>query len=355
MKKVNYSKLFTKRKNGVYQKYVDGKYLYSKNPEELYQKWQEHLTGPPKKTFREIAESWEAKHRDEIEIRTWVNYKPHYEDLLDQFGDMPIDQISTQHINADLNKAKAKGYSATIVKTRKSIFSLILDHAIDMKEISINPVYSVKLPKNLPRSKRSAPTEEEMRVIIENINAPFGFYPFFLLFTGMRKSEALALTRADIDLERKQISVTKSLDYAVNAHPVVKPPKTENGVRTIPILAILRDPLVNYLQNINTDIIFPCPPSNRNKGGGYMTEKSFETAWKKYCEYTGLNITAHQLRHGAATLMFEAGVDMHTAQRILGHSNINTTLGIYTELREKQQAKSIDKLDEELYSRYGKK
>ena len=56
-------------------------------------------------------------------------------------------------------------------------------------------------------------------------------------------------------------------------------------------------------------------------------------------------LTAHNLRHGTATLMFELGVDELTAQRILGHSRIEITREIYTELRANQKMKSVDKIN----------
>lgn len=112
-------------------------------------------------------------------------------------------------------------------------------------------------------------------------------------------------------------------------------------------MAGLYPPLVIYMANIDGQILFPSPKSNRNPGGGYMTKKAFDVAWENYCEATGLNITAHQLRHGAATIMYEAGVDPYTAQRILGHAQVTTTMAVYTELRNKQQDKSIKKFDRE--------
>ena len=83
-----------------------------------------------------------------------------------------------------------------------------------------------------------------------------------------------------------------------------------------------------------------------------MTLRGYEGAWVRYCEAAGLmedgkpSLTAHNLRHGTATLMFELGVDELTAQRILGHSRIEITREIYTELREKQNKKSVDKFNE---------
>lgn len=345
MKKPDYASMFTKRKDGTYQKYVNGKYLYSKDPEVLYQKWIDFTKNPTGKIFRFVAEKWSEEHREQISIRTWLNYKPHYKDIVDRFGSRQIDEIQASEIQSDLLKYKAQGYSATILRTRKALYSQIFDYAVVHDYVKYNPVSSIKLPKGLPKSKRTAPTDKEIRTVMANINKPFGFFPFFLLCTGMRKAEALALLTSDIDLERNTIQISKALVYIDNANPSVKTPKTTSSVRTVPILAILKPHLISYLENINGTVLFPAKKSNRNPGGGYMTERAYDVAWANYCKETGLNITAHQLRHGTATLMFEAGVDVYTAQHILGHANINTTMAIYTELREKQKALSIDKLN----------
>lgn len=341
MRKQNYAKLFTLRKDGVYQKYVNGKYLYSKDPEELYRKWQEYLLGPKEKTVREVGEEWSAKHKEEVETRTWNNYRPHFENIIAKYGDKKISELSAQNIITDLMEAKSKGYSQTIVKTIKAIYSSMLDFAVINGYIKFNPCHSVKTPKGLPKSKRYAPTDAEVKKIIESKNSANGFFAFFLLCTGLRKSEALALTKEDINLETREITITKSLDYANGGNPVTKSTKTESSNRVIPIINILFEPLQVWMKRCD-NIIFPSPKSNRNPGGGYMTDKAYEVMWTKYCQETGLNITAHQIRHGTATIMFESGVDVYTAKEILGHSNINTTMSIYTELRAKQRAKSIE-------------
>lgn len=353
MRKSDYAKMFTLRKNGVYQKYVKGQYIYSKDPEELYRKWQAILLGEPKeRTFLNISENWETSCRESVSQRTWLNYKPHLEDLRSRFGKMKISEISAQDIQNDLLRAKASGYSSTIIKTRRTILNQIFNYAIVSGDIKYNPVSAVKPPKGTTE-KRSAPTESEMNIIFKSLDAPFGFFPFLLLCTGLRKAEALALTRNDIDFENSVINVTKALVYNDNSKPTVKEPKTVNGIRSVPIVSVLNSPLKEYMGSLHGDILFPAPKSNRNPGGGYMSEKAYDIAWKRYCEHTGLNITAHQLRHGTATIMFESDVDVQTAKKILGHAQIATTIGIYTDLREKQQIKSIKKLDKGL-SKYVK-
>src|SRR5699024_8011245 len=68
----------------------------------------------------------------------------------------------------------------------------------------------------------------------------------------------------------------------------------------------------------------PISDSQRRKG------------WVKFQKEIGISCTPHQLRHAYATLLYESGVDEKTAQKLLGHSDIATTLNIYTHIREQK-------------------
>ena len=90
----NYNKLFTKRKDGRYRTtYTDEngklKYLYDRDPEALWNKLQE-AQKPRQVTFRDAAEAWEREYRESCNVRTWTNYKPHYESIVDKFADSAI-------------------------------------------------------------------------------------------------------------------------------------------------------------------------------------------------------------------------------------------------------------------------
>lgn len=358
-RKINYAAMFTLRKDGRYTaSYTDetGRhYLYDRDPEQLYRKLQA-VTVPKEVqviTFREIAENWERDHREEITIRTWNNYEPHYKDILAKHGSKEIQDVTAMEIVNHLTAAKAKGYSATVVNSIRSIYRMIFDYAVAHDLAQFNPATSVRLPKGLKRGKRIAPTDDQIKNIFENIDAPFGLFPVFLLCTGCRKSEALALTWDDIDMKKREIYITKSIDYTVGASPKIKPPKTEAGNRVVPIIDLLYDKLQEAKEQRTSEYLFPAPDSTRGgKGGGMMTLRGYEGAWLRYCESAGFmqdgkpGITAHNLRHGTATLMFELGVDELTAQKILGHSRIEITREIYTELRSAQKMKSVSKFNE---------
>lgn len=357
-RKINYADMFTLRKDGRYvATYTDEKgrhHLYDKDPKRLYEKLKAATTPVQIPDFCQVADQWERQHREEITSRTWTNYEPHYKDILTRHKGKQIQEVTAQDIANHLTAAKGRGYSATVVNTIRSIYRMIFDYAIAQDLAQYNPVASIRLPKGLKRGKRTAPNDTQIKAIFANKDKPFGLFPMFLLCTGLRKSEALALTWDDLDFEKKEISVTKSLDYTSGANPKIKPPKTEAGNRIVPILDILMEPLQQARAESSSEYLFPSTPSNRSKkSGGLMTLRGYEGAWLRYCQEAGFvdqegkpTLTAHNLRHGTATLMFELEVDELSAQKILGHSRIEITREIYTELRTSQKLKSLNKFNE---------
>lgn len=348
MKKSDYAKLFKQRADGRYignYKDENGEWrsLSSKDPEVLFQKL-EDAKKPRTVTFADAAGAWETVYREGCNPRTWQNYKPHYEDIVDKYGKYPISDIQGLHVIQYLQRAKAQGYSRTIINTKRTLFNNILNHAVAQGWIPWNPAVGIKLPKGLPSSKRSAPTDEQIHAIVANCGIPFGIFAMLCLCTGLRKGEALALLKSDI--HDGEISVSKSLTFADGDRPKVKSPKSEAGVRTVPIVSILATPLAEYMAGLNGDILFPNRSYNGSPGNTYMTQSNYDTAWGNYVKSAGLDgLTAHQLRHGTATLLYEAGVDVYTAKKILGHAKVSTTMEIYTELREKHEKQSVSKMD----------
>ena len=346
MQKTKYADLFTLRKDGRYQGYWreldrDGKptgkrhAICDPDPERLYRRIQEKQE-PVVRTFRAVAEDWEALHSGAVAERTWKNYAPHLADLVALYGDQPVASITAADVSQDLLAAKGKGYSHTVVNTRRSIWRGIFDHAIAQRDVPYNPAVSVKLPRGLKKGKRETPPDSVLDEIIRSgSDMEFGFIPFFLLCTGVRRSEALQRKKADLDLVNWELTVPKS--------------KTQAGVRTVPIIEPLREPLKLWMEAHPGPWLFPYRPYNGHTGD-FMSDRSWDTAWTKYCEQRGwigpdgLPIYgAHNLRHGTATLLYEAGVDVYTAQHILGHANVATTLEIYTDLRKGHEKKNVGK------------
>ena len=133
---------------------------------------------------------------------------------------------------------------------------------------------------------------------------------------------------------------------------LVQKAKTEAGVRTVPIIEPLRAPLLAWIAAHPGEWLFPHVDYYAGRKGSscHMSDTNWETAWAKYCAAHGWTdgdgkptLGAHHLRHGTATLLYESGVDLYTAQHILGHANVSTTLEIYTDLRKGHERKNVGK------------
>lgn len=140
----------------------------------------------------------------------------------------------------------------------------------------------------------------------------------------MRKSEALALHKSDINLLGKEIVVNKTVIFKGNRAEIKDNPKTRAGARIIPILMPLEHILVDYMELVKEDLLFT------TSTGELMTVTAYRRMWQKFEKAIGTKeITAHIFRHNFATILYNAGVDVKAAQTILGHSSINVTMDIY--------------------------
>lgn len=210
----------------------------------------------------------------------------------------------------------------------------------------------VKAPKKII-GKRRALTNLEKAAFNEATNVFNAWEKAFVsicLYTGMRRNEILALTKNDIDFENKVIHVNKTIVCDENHKPTLKQgTKTDAGTRDIPIVDKLRNVLKEYMsQNCkdSNSLLFP------TRSGGLYSSGAFEYRWKSILkkvnqfmpENIQTTVTPHYLRHNFATELFYAGVDLKAVQYIMGHSNLNITLQIYTDLKM-DTASVADKLN----------
>lgn len=332
-KKINYADLFTLRKDGRYQaSYADAsggrKYLYDRDAEKLYGKLQD-AQKPKIKTFKDVAEEWQEHHAAIVSFNASSIYKAPIKQLVGLWGDLPAEAITPAMIQSLLNSMAKQGYARRTVQVRLNALNQIFDRTIVDGVIQINPCAGVRMPMGLKTEKRELPDECEIDMVKGCCNLPFGLFAFFMLYSGLRRGELLALKWEDIDFKNKVINVNRAMYWEVN-QPIIKETKTAAGQRTVPLLQPLDDKL-----------------AKRGKGYifGLPTQTVFRRKWAKYQHDAWITLTPHQLRHAFATICFEAGLDDKDAQQILGHSSIQVTKDIYTHIREQRRQQSADKLN----------
>lgn len=91
---------------------------------------------------------------------------------------------------------------------------------------------------------------------------------------------------------------------------------------------------------IGDALVFP------GKDGDYIHYTAYHRMWKRWQKTAGVTVTAHQLRHGYATMLFEAGISERDAMDLLGHADINLTKNIYTHIRKTREEETAAKLNE---------
>ena len=341
----------SKRKDGRWQyKYFPGnnlepKMFYSKEANEkkaqreILQKIKEFdAYAENGNTFNKVADAWNTEYRlKHSELNYRKNLKAAYERIVDYFGQkVYIKDITAKELNLFINKLVLKQYSKKTIATHKSVLNMIFSYAILNAFISYNPMQDIKLPAGLPKKQREIPDNSEIKVVSTH-NKGFDLLPYFLLYTGCRKSEALAIRSEDIDFEKKIIKIRNHVIHDGNT-PVFEPVlKTESAEREIILLDRLADAIPRHFKGF----LF----SMSGDGKEPLTKSAFAKRWKKYCDTYGINITAHQLRHGYATMLFEAGVDVKDAQDLMGHSDINLTRQIYTHIRTKRKQETANKMN----------
>lgn len=311
-----------------------------KTDREVEQKMVEYTAKMEKgRLFSEVAEEWESIHFPTLAPNSKKNYAPALKRAIAEFGDTPVKDIKPPTVKAFINEF-SRGRARKTVSTQLLVTSLAFNYAVSEGEMEYNPCASITVPKNLPQTHRQAASPEDEAKV--KASAHIWLYPYLILYTGLRRGEAMALTYDDIDLDNKVIHVTKSVYYESDA-PLIKQPKTAAGVRTVPIF----DPLAKVLpKKKGPQYLF-----SRDGGASPIRNGAYTDLYNAYRKEVGITATAHQLRHSYATILYELDVDPKIAQNLLGHSTEAMTREIYTHLRADKLATATKDINKRITKR----
>ncbi len=285
--------------------------------------------------FEIVAEEWKEKHFPKMQNNTLKQYRPCYNAAVKYFKGTTIGSIKPYHIQEYIDSLIKKEYAQKTIKNRVLLVRLILGYGVLYNKIEHNPCSEIKVKTTQIKNKRQKASDEDEQIIRNNTEGLMGVLAYLFLVTGCRRGEAAALTPQDVDIKNGCINIDKTIEWD-KGRPQVKPfPKTEAGFRSIPIPPKLIKLLIPLMNN---KYLFP------NAKGSLFTDSNLTDTWNRYKNKVGIKCTPHQLRHSYATILFDAGIDIKTAQRWLGHKDINTTLAIYTHLSETALQKNTQKI-----------
>ena len=277
------------------------------------------------------------------------------------------------------------GLSPNTLDTLHGLLHPTFDMAVRDEIIRSNPtdrvLKEVKRGCGKNSGVRHALTLEQQRAFMDYIaNHPvyYHWWPLFtvLLGTGCRIGEAIGLTWDDLDFDLRMISINHSVVYYSygeqrKSEMRISKPKTEAGIRTIPMLDVVYDAFMMEKEaqdenggNISeidgmTGFVFsnrfgtvPNPQTvNRaikRISHSYNAEERLKAKKEKREPVLLPHFSCHHLRHTFCTRLCENETNLKVIQSIMGHRNIETTLDVYAEAtdRKKQEAiENISKLD----------
>lgn len=308
-------------------------------------------------TYQDVYNLWIDKYRLTVKESTFVKTKEIFKlHILPLFGEYKIDKINVQVCQKHVNE-----WFSTLKKYRsiRAYASKVLDHAVTLGIIANNVMKNVIMPVNIDPPQEDEQenfyTKEQLVQFLKYLKQEGNFkhYALFrlLAFSGMRKGEALALTWNDINFTSKEIRINKTLSSGENNRLFVQTPKTKNSIRTLKMDKITLDILEewNKLQKqdylkLGINTLKPDQLVFSNEDNKYlqpaMTRKWMIRIQEKY---SLKKITTHGLRHTHCSLLFEAGASLKEVQERLGHSDIQTTMNIYTHVTEKAKDEAAQK------------
>ena len=157
-------------------------------------------------------------------------------------------------------------------------------------------------------------------------------------YCGLRKEEALGLQWRDVG--PAALVVSRAVTFAGGNQPDPSMElKNAASHRLVPVPAKLRA-ILDATPQLGEHVV-------TKADGGVMTQSAYKKMWVYYVAGVSLlPVHAHMLRHSYATCLYHAGVDLRTAQRLLGHATIEITANIYTHLEASDNLDVAGQLDD---------
>ncbi|CAD7287775.1 Putative defective protein IntQ [Campylobacter majalis] len=287
--------------------------------------------------FKNFAYEFLQAHEGQVRDLTLKGYTQDLQKrILPEFGEKRLSQIKPMELKRWQNELK-KELSAKRINNIRSVFELILKSAVSNELIDKNPFNSVAKLQN-KKTEINPLSLDEVALVLKTANKDFANVLKVAFFTGMRTGELIALRWENIDFKKETIRIDKSIRQGQ-----IQPPKTQNSIRTIPMLPCVKEALLALKQGNNSEWVFA------GLNGSHLYEpKSLSKKWANTLKKAGLaHRVFYQTRHTFASIMISKGEDVLWVSQTMGHSDAVITFKRYAKSVEntKQRANFLQHIN----------
>lgn len=302
--------------------------------------------------LKDYTKSWMQTYKSSAGINTKAMYNNvvnHY--IIPELGYFPINKIHRSDIQKLINDNQDHPRTCEIIKMT---MVQILNSAVDDKLLQENVAKKIVLPKHHKSERRPLTDTEKEAIKKADLNYQERAFITFLFYFGLRRGETLALTKSDVNIKRKMLTVNKTVVFDVNT-PIIKiGAKSDAGNREIPIPESAQGFLTDFLKTVDTFYLFP------GKNHDTLSKTQYVRMWnhiikkmndavttdnEKRIGTQSINgLTAHIFRHNYCTMLYYSGISQKKAVELMGHSDIKMIMEVYAHLDEQKESVQ-EKLD----------
>lgn len=291
--------------------------------------------------FYEFYEKWiEIYKRGSVRQITLNKYLMTLNWIKKIAPDLRVKELNRIRYQRIINEYAKEHERQTTMDFHHQLKSAVLD-ALDEGLLERDPTRKVVIKGKMPAEKKPKFLNQfQLHTLLETLNLDTQKGPswewliLLIAKTGMRFSEALAVTPEDFDFSRQTVSVTKTWDYKAGSGFL--PTKNKSSIRKIPLdwrtvaqfAELTRDFSPKQPIFVKKDVIY---------------NSTINSILARYCKAAGIPvITVHGLRHTHASLLLYQGVSIASVARRLGHASINTTQRTYLHIIQELENADVD-------------
>jgi integrase len=259
--------------------------------------------------------------------------------IIPTLGSQRLCDVNPAAIQQLLISMRSKGYSGSTLHSVRVTIAKVLQTAVDNGYLERNPAHGIKIGERESKRQRVFLEPPQVQRLLDQLSEPCRTIVVTPALTGMRIGEILALRWNRLDFLHGTIQVSETYSDGQFGTP-----KTRSSRRTIPMSRALHEALrvhrASRPHSAPQDLVF-----STTKDTPLSPKNLYNRALAPACDKLALpRVSWHSFRHGNATLLGEVGESVKTAQAILGHSDIETTLNAYMHAIPASQRRAVERV-----------